>query len=30
MKFPKAILKGLKEKGIIRPTVIQMQGIPVA
>jgi ATP-dependent RNA helicase DDX41 len=30
MKFPKQILKSLKEKRIICPTVIQMQGIPVA
>jgi len=29
MKFPKAILKSLREKDIICPTVIRMQGIPV-
>src|SRR4051794_16262203 len=29
MKFPKAVLKALRDKGIICPTVIQMQGIPV-
>ncbi|XP_015232265.1 PREDICTED: probable ATP-dependent RNA helicase DDX41 [Cyprinodon variegatus] len=28
MKFPPAILKGLKKKGIIHPTPIQIQGIP--
>ncbi|XP_016130223.1 probable ATP-dependent RNA helicase DDX41 [Sinocyclocheilus grahami] len=28
MKFPQAILKGLKKKGIVRPTPIQIQGIP--
>lgn len=28
MKFPKSILKALKNKGIDRPTQIQMQGIP--
>uniref|UniRef100_A0A671PHP1 RNA helicase n=1 Tax=Sinocyclocheilus anshuiensis TaxID=1608454 RepID=A0A671PHP1_9TELE len=28
MKFPQAILKGLKKKGIIHPTPIQIQGIP--
>ena len=29
MKFPKTILKSLRDKDIIKPTVIQMQGIPV-
>ncbi|XP_069139042.1 probable ATP-dependent RNA helicase DDX41 [Argopecten irradians] len=28
MKFPKAILNGLKKKGITKPTPIQIQGIP--
>ncbi|KYO01676.1 RNA helicase 1 [Plasmodium reichenowi] len=28
MKFPKAILKGLKKKNIKKPTQIQMQGLP--
>ncbi|KAM9357273.1 putative ATP-dependent RNA helicase DDX41 [Symphorus nematophorus] len=28
MKFPPAILKGLKKKGIVHPTPIQIQGIP--
>ncbi|SCM25509.1 RNA helicase, putative [Plasmodium chabaudi chabaudi] len=28
MKFPKAILKGLKKKKINKPTQIQMQGLP--
>lgn len=28
MKFPPGILSGLKEKGIHRPTPIQVQGIP--
>ncbi|XP_067860543.1 probable ATP-dependent RNA helicase DDX41 [Heptranchias perlo] len=28
MKFPAAILKGLKKKGILHPTPIQIQGIP--
>ncbi|KAL4231239.1 DEAD (Asp-Glu-Ala-Asp) box polypeptide 41 [Mactra antiquata] len=28
MKFPKPILHGLKKKGIIHPTPIQIQGIP--
>ena len=28
MKFPKAILKGLDAKGILKPSPIQMQGIP--
>ena len=28
MRFPHGILEGLKEKGILRPTQIQMQGIP--
>ncbi|XP_056006567.1 probable ATP-dependent RNA helicase DDX41 [Ostrea edulis] len=28
MKFPKAILSGLKKKGIQTPTPIQMQGLP--
>lgn len=30
MKFPKPLLNALKEKKIICPTVVQMQGIPVA
>jgi ATP-dependent RNA helicase DDX41 len=30
MKFPKPILDFLKEKGIKKPTPIQMQGLPVA
>ncbi|KAK0424605.1 hypothetical protein QR680_008748 [Steinernema hermaphroditum] len=30
MKFPNEVLKALKAKNIIIPTVIQMQGIPVA
>ncbi|CAD6186443.1 unnamed protein product [Caenorhabditis auriculariae] len=29
MKFPQSIIKGLKKKGIIVPTAIQMQGITV-
>ena len=28
MKFPKSIIHALKEKGISRPTPIQMQGLP--
>lgn len=28
MKFPKAILSGLKKKGIVTPTPIQIQGLP--
>ncbi|KAG8179326.1 hypothetical protein JTE90_011590 [Oedothorax gibbosus] len=28
MKFPKGIIKGLKKKGITKPTPIQMQGLP--
>lgn len=28
MKLPQAILKGLKKKGIVHPTPIQIQGIP--
>ncbi|XP_046572583.1 probable ATP-dependent RNA helicase DDX41 [Haliotis rubra] len=28
MKFPKAIINGLKKKSILKPTPIQMQGIP--
>lgn len=28
MKFPKAIIHALKQKGIVRPTPIQIQGIP--
>ena len=28
MKFPKFVLNALKKKGIIRPTPIQMQGLP--
>jgi ATP-dependent RNA helicase DDX41 len=30
MKFPQPILASLKQKGIARPTPIQMQGLPVA
>lgn len=30
MKFPKPILRALKAKKIVMPTVIQMQGLPVA
>ncbi|TKR94165.1 hypothetical protein L596_008489 [Steinernema carpocapsae] len=30
MKFPNEILQALKERNIVIPTVIQMQGIPVA
>ncbi|KAL3998228.1 DEAD/DEAH box helicase family protein [Acanthocheilonema viteae] len=30
MKFPPAVIKALRDKKIICPTVIQMQGIPVA
>lgn len=30
MRFPQAILDGMAAKGIIRPTPIQVQGIPVA
>lgn len=30
MKFPKPIIDCLQEKGITRPTPIQMQGIPIA
>lgn len=30
MRFPDAILEGLKAKGIERPTPIQVQGLPVA
>ncbi|MCL7041470.1 hypothetical protein MKW94_005508 [Papaver nudicaule] len=29
MKFPEPVLKKLKEKGIVRPTPIQVQGLPV-
>ncbi|XP_071793452.1 probable ATP-dependent RNA helicase DDX41 [Asterias amurensis] len=29
MKFPKSIIYGLKKKGIMHPTPIQIQGIPV-
>jgi ATP-dependent RNA helicase DDX41 len=29
MRFPKPILEALKEKGIMRPTPIQVQGMPV-
>ncbi|KAJ0231044.1 DEAD/DEAH box helicase domain-containing protein [Hirschfeldia incana] len=29
MKFPKAVLDTLKEKGIVQPTPIQVQGLPV-
>nr|XP_033783389.1 probable ATP-dependent RNA helicase DDX41 isoform X3 [Geotrypetes seraphini] len=29
MKFPAAVLRGLKKKGILQPTPIQIQGIPV-
>jgi ATP-dependent RNA helicase DDX41 len=28
MKFPRGILGGLERKGIVRPTPIQVQGIP--
>ena len=28
MKFPQAILESLKKKGIMKPTAIQVQGIP--
>lgn len=28
MKFPKGILRGLENKKIIKPSPIQMQGIP--
>ena len=28
MKFPKSIIQAMKEKGIVRPTPIQMQGLP--
>ena len=28
MKFPKSIIHALKEKGIFKPTPIQMQGLP--
>ncbi len=28
MKFPKCIIQALKEKGILKPTPIQMQGLP--
>lgn len=28
MKFPKVILNALKKKGIVKPTPIQMQGLP--
>ena len=28
MKFPKSIIQALKEKGIAKPTPIQMQGLP--
>lgn len=28
MKFPRSILTGLEQKGIVRPTPIQVQGIP--
>ena len=28
MKFPKSIIHAMKEKGIQRPTPIQMQGLP--
>lgn len=30
MKFPKQIIQALREKNIIIPTIIQMQGVPVA
>lgn len=30
MKFPRCIIKSLRDKSIICPTLIQMQGIPVA
>ncbi|KAM7256283.1 hypothetical protein ACFE04_012024 [Oxalis oulophora] len=29
MKFPEAVLRKLKEKGIVQPTPIQVQGLPV-
>ncbi|PQQ11362.1 Helicase [Prunus yedoensis var. nudiflora] len=29
MKFPEPILKTLKAKGIVQPTPIQVQGLPV-
>lgn len=28
MKFPPGIIAGLREKGIMRPTPIQIQGLP--
>jgi ATP-dependent RNA helicase DDX41 len=28
MKFPRAILAGLERRGIVKPTPIQVQGIP--
>lgn len=28
MKFPRGILAGLENKGIVKPTPIQVQGIP--
>ena len=30
MKLPSAVIKGMKEKGIIKPSPIQMQGLPAA
>lgn len=30
MKLPRAVIKALKERKIVCPTLIQMQGIPVA
>lgn len=30
MKFPRSILRSMKTKGIVVPTYIQMQGLPVA
>lgn len=30
MKFPRALIRTMKSKNIVAPTVIQMQGIPVA
>jgi ATP-dependent RNA helicase DDX41 len=30
MKFPSSLLKAMKSKNIIAPTLIQMQGLPVA
>lgn len=30
MRFPKSMLKALNEKNIVKPTPIQMQGLPAA